>query len=67
MYHKGESKELRLRAILGGGFAPKWLPLTLFAEPQLPQSLNSLRQNPLERSVSKLLMRGLFADTPPER
>ena len=34
MYHKGdpkgESKLMRLRAILNGGFAPKWLPLPPF-------------------------------------
>jgi hypothetical protein len=32
MYHTGKSKYISLGGILGGGFAPKWLPLPLFTE-----------------------------------
>src|SRR5918994_6133118 len=32
MYHTAKSKYISLGAILGGGFAPKWLPLPLFTE-----------------------------------
>ena len=32
MYHRGEVKYIRLGAILGAGFTPKWLRLPLFTE-----------------------------------
>ena len=39
MYHTGKSKYISLGAILGGGFAPKWLLLPLFTE--LPRARRS--------------------------